>query len=41
VCDLAAREAQVTEDDVLDPLGEEVAAVRDRLGRLLVEQVRG
>jgi len=35
----AAREAQVTEDDVLDPLGEEVAAVRDRLGRLLVEQV--
>ena len=32
-------EAQVAEDDVLDALGEEVAAVRDRLDGLLVEQV--
>src|SRR5581483_1063089 len=39
VRDLAARKAQVAEDDVLDTLGQEVAAVGHRLGRLLVEQV--
>src|SRR5205823_8687090 len=39
VRDVAAREAQVAEDDVLDPSGQEVPPVRDaRLG-LLVEEV--
>src|SRR5262245_14026454 len=39
VCDLPGREAQVAEDDVLDPVLEEVAALGRRRLRLLVEQV--
>src|SRR4051812_5408046 len=39
VRDLPAREAEVAEDDVLDALGQERVPVRDRLARLLVEQV--
>ncbi len=38
--DLAGGEAQVAEDDVFDSVGEEVAAVGDRVLRLLVEQVQ-
>ena len=36
--DLPGGEAEVAEDDVLDALGEEVAAVRDRLDRVLADQ---
>ena len=36
--DLAGREAEEAEDDVLDARLQEVAAVRDGLGRLLAEQ---
>src|SRR4029453_17044426 len=39
VRDASRRKAQIAEDDVLYAFVEEVAAVRDRLRRLLLEQV--